>query len=129
MSVRVRENEGVTYLGKSFETNSHGFRDKPRAVIKPRETTRIAVLSRSYEMGTALSVEEVWPWKIEEKLGTGNEVLNFSVEAYNMVHIEATYHRFAKNFKPDWVIIPIYYEEIDTVIPIVSRSLLRRFQK
>lgn len=128
---RLKANLRTWYKGQAFSTNEHGFRDRNRSVIKTPGTMRIAVLGRSYEMGTGVSDRDVWPAILEQRYFSDRavEVMNFSVEAYSLSQVELTYHRFAKNFHPDFVIIPIYYEEIDTIVPLAALPLPTALQK
>ncbi|RYZ93509.1 MAG: hypothetical protein EOP06_00625 [Proteobacteria bacterium] len=93
-------------------------------MISDPQKGRIAVLGRSYEMGTGVADDETWPYFLENDFYRGKfEVLNFGVEAYSWVQIEATFHRFAKNFQPRCVLIPIFYEEIDSYTPLEAPPL------
>ena len=119
----LKPNLQTFYKGKNFTTNSQGFRDRNRTLLAPPQVRRIAVLGRSYEMGTAVGDHEAWPRVLETLLLPRNiEVLNFGIEGHGLAAMETVYHRYAKNYKPDWVILPIYYEEIDSMVPTRTPS-------
>lgn len=118
------------YKGRSFTTNSHGFRDHERSVIPKSGIPRIAVLGRSYEMGVGVKNEDTWPNRLEKQYFQDQvEVLNFGVEAYSWGQVEANFHRFAKNFKSNCVALPVFYEEIDTLVPSAASKLPSLWEK
>lgn len=127
---RLRSSVVTQYKGQAFATNAHGFRDRERAVVAEPGQSRIAVLGRSYEMGTGVADSQTWPALLEREFFQNHhrnhnkvEVLNFGVEAYSWQQVEATFHRFAKNFRPSCVLLPVFYEEIDTLIPTQAQTL------
>ncbi len=127
---KLRPSLDTFYKGQVFTTNSHGFRDRERSVIPTPERSRLAVLGRSYEMGTGVGDAETWPAQLEDQFFQGRtDVLNFGVEGYSMLQVEAAFHRFAKNFKAQCVLLPLFYEEIDTVIQLQANPLPTTLEK
>jgi len=123
---RIAPNASGFYKGRPFQANSMGFRDKERSIHPKPGVRRIAVLGRSYEMGTGVADGESWPSVLEDTYFSSEdaqaqfgsvEVLNFSVEGYTLNQLELVFYRFAKSRRPDWILIPVFYEEIDTLVP------------
>lgn len=113
---KLRPNLNTTFKGKSFKTNSSGFRDSEWL---DNNKMKIAVLGKSYAMGTGLNQGESWPDQLE-KMFKNVEVMNFSVEGYTISQHELLLHRFILGHKPDFLIIPIFFEELDFKIPLFA---------
>lgn len=103
-----------------FTTNQYGFRELDFEVRKKSGITRIAVLGRSTSMGTGVEDDELYSRQLQKILNENYpqqfEVLNFAVGAYRFPQMQAAYEMYVKKFKPDIVIWPIYYGEINKSI-------------
>lgn len=124
---KLRPNLKTIYKGKSFSTNSLGFRDTEW--LKDKKI-KIAVLGKSYAMGTGVNQGESWPDQLE-KMFNNVEVMNFSVEGYTIAQHEFLLHRFVLDKKPDFLILPIFFEELDfkvSLFPIPPVNLFDSYQ-
>lgn len=116
LSWKIKPNLNTTYKGKSFSTNSLGFRD---GEWLENNKIKVAVLGKSYAMGTGLAEGENWPDQLEDMFNNV-EVMNFSVEGYTISQHELLLHRFILGHNPDFLIIPIFFEELDFKIPFFA---------
>lgn len=124
---KLRPNLKSIYKGKSFSTNSLGFRDTEWS---KDNKIKIAVLGKSYAMGTGVNQGESWPDQLE-KMFNNVEVMNFSVEGYTISQHELLLHRFVLDKKPDFLILPIFFEELDfkvSLFPIPPANLFESSQ-
>jgi hypothetical protein len=93
--------------------NSHGFRDKERTLVKPKNTIRIAFLGDSMVEALQVPFENTAPQILEKKLNAMNspksspnyEVLNFGVGNFGLGQMLLTYKNIASKFDPDFVLV------------------------
>ena len=62
--------------------NNHGFRPPDRTFEKPADQRRIVVLGDSFVDGAEVGDDEVFTWKLNERLD-GFEVINLGVYGYS----------------------------------------------
>lgn len=97
------------------EINSHGYRDRERALTKVPGTVRIAVLGDSFVEAFQVPLEATFTYLLEERLneacgqGPGAyEVLSFGVSGFGTgQELETLRHRVLP-FDPDWVLLFLY---------------------
>lgn len=96
-------------------TNSHGLRDRERALPKPAGTVRIAVLGDSMAEGMQVALEETFPSVLETLLnaracfgGTRTEVINFAVQGYGTAQQYLTLDRRAWAYDPDVILLTLF---------------------
>jgi hypothetical protein len=99
------------FKGAPFNTNSEGWRSPAISLVKPSQTTRIAILGASVTMGAGVADDEVYSAQLQTLLNHQGletyEVLNFGVGGYTLEQMFAVYERYTKAFVPDILIIPI----------------------
>ncbi len=95
--------------------NSAGFRDRERALAKPKGTVRIAVLGDSYIEGLQVELDKTFPAVLERQLndcgafgGAAVEVLNFGVSSYGTAQQLLTYRYHASKYSPDLVLAAVF---------------------
>ncbi|MEJ2745741.1 MAG: SGNH/GDSL hydrolase family protein, partial [bacterium] len=98
-----------------IEFNSAGFRDRERALEKPHDTFRIAVLGDSYTVAFQVPVENTFCSVMEDELQKcANlkpqrvEVLNFGVSGYNTVQELILFRQCVKSYRPDMVLVAFF---------------------
>jgi len=102
----------ATFKGVPVRINSHGYRDRERTLEKPPGTWRIAALGDSVAFGWGVPQEDVFTWKMEERLnqrpdGYTYEVFNFGVPAYNTGQEVSAFENHVLAFDPDVVLMVI----------------------
>src|SRR5919108_5792949 len=93
--------------------NSHGFRDKERTYEKKEGTFRILALGDSYTEGVQVSLEQTFPYILEERLnseksGVRFEVLNLGVSGFGTAQEYLTLKHYGLEYKPDLVILNFF---------------------
>ena len=115
-----------TFLGKSLETNSHGFRGAETDRDKPAGVFRIAGLGDSVMFGWGVSQGECYLRVLERKLiglqdgARRFEVLNFAVPGYNTAMEVDVLEHTAIRFDPDLVILHVISNDVD--VPLFMRE-------
>lgn len=99
-----------------YAINEHGFRGPTCARRKPGRAFRIIALGDSFTFGTAVQLEETWPFLLERALAElvpelRFEVLNWGVPAYNTRQELALLARRAGAFEPDLVLLCAYVND------------------
>jgi hypothetical protein len=117
---RLRPGARSHYLGASFTTNQHGFRDREVTRETPAGVVRLAALGASITMGAGVGDAEVYPRRVQDRLDArwpGRfEVLNFGVGAYRGPQMARAYERDVAPFHPQVVLVPIYEREIGEAV-------------
>jgi len=107
------------YIGKHFETNRFGMRERDFSLEKKSGVKRIAGIGDSVQFGWGVLAEDSYLRVVEKKLmdETGElfETLNFSVPGYNTAMEVDTYEDRVRHFKPD--ILVLHFLENDFGIP------------
>lgn len=93
----------------TYGANRMGFFERDLPLEKPAGTRRVVVLGDSMTWGTT-TPEEAWPRRMEEALGPGVQVLNFSTYGYDPVQSRATLPE-AWPFSPDRVLLGAYWND------------------
>jgi hypothetical protein len=113
--------EGVVHI----QINSAGFRDRERAIRKPPDTLRVAILGDSMTMGGQVAGRETFSAVVERELaacprlnGRAVEALNFGVDGYGTAQELMTFRYHARQYAPDIVVLAVY-----TGNDIVNNSL------
>ncbi len=95
--------------------NQHGFRDKERSLLKPTNTTRIAVLGDSFVQAREVTPDETFTIIAEQELnnctvkkGQHFEILNFGVGAYNTAAELQLLRKRVWEFAPDVVVLAFF---------------------
>lgn len=103
--------EGTEYIS----INSDGNRDRERAIEKPKDTLRIAVLGDSFPAAYSVSAEGSFWGVLESKLGEcpalgGRkvEVLNFGVGGYGQAHELLMLRKRVWKYDPDVVMLAFF---------------------
>lgn len=86
-----------------IRTNSLGFRDDEWSIEK--KAFRIAVLGDSYMEALQIRDGKLLSDLLENRLGSGYEVMNFGISGYGTLHQYLAYHYFARQYKPDLVLL------------------------
>ena len=85
------------------EVNSHGYRDRPRALARTEGVARVAVLGDSVTFGQGVAMEQAFPWVAEEAL-EGVEVLNLGQSGFDIQQVVAMARHRLGVWKPDLVV-------------------------
>jgi len=100
--------EGATYV----TINSHGLRDHERAIAKPQDVIRIAVLGDSFAEAFQVPMEQAFWTVIEQKLSlcaasTGRkiEALNFGVSGFSTARELVLLRQRVWQYNPDIVLL------------------------
>jgi len=103
--------EGVAWS----KINSHGFRDRDRALIKPRGVYRVAVLGDSYTEARQVDMNKTFTALSEVELkrrhcfGESNvEVLNFGVPGYGTGQELLLLRERVWKFSPDMIVLQVF---------------------
>jgi lysophospholipase L1-like esterase len=112
--------------GALFETNSAGFRGPERTQRKPPGTFRIAVLGDSVAMGSGVTLEETYAYRLERALAAAHperrfEVLNFGVGGMNAWSVIDRLDRLALRYDPDLLVYGYTLNDIEG--PAYRRSV------
>lgn len=104
----VWKREGYAHI----EINGHGFRDRERTAVKPRDVFRIAVLGDSYVEALQVPLEQTFGYVLEQLLGDCKvrerkrfEVMNFGVSGYGTAQELLLYRHKVREFSPDLVLL------------------------
>ena len=103
--------EGIAWT----KINSHGYRDRERAVSKPPGIYRVAVLGDSYAEARQVAMDNTFTSLVEERLnrrrcyGEGRmEVLNFAVPGYGTGQQLLQLRERVWPFGPDMIVLQFY---------------------
>ena len=95
--------------------NSHGFRDREHALLRPAATFRIAVLGDSYTEARQVEMDSAYWAVLERELrgcaaleGKDIEVLSFGVGGYSTAQEYLTLHHDVWGFDPNLVLLAFY---------------------
>jgi hypothetical protein len=102
-----------TEEGRAFvRVNSAGQRDRPRAVDKPQDVYRIAVLGDAFSEGMQVPLDRTYWALLPERLascgfqpGKRIEVLNFGVRGYGTAQSYLMLQTVAIRYQPDLVLL------------------------
>jgi lysophospholipase L1-like esterase len=105
----ARPNARGLVAGALFETNSAGFRGRERTLEKPPDVFRIAVFGDSIAMGSGVTEEESYAFRLEGALaaarpGARFEVLNFGLGGLNARYAVDRLVRLALRYDPDLLV-------------------------
>lgn len=89
----------------TIDTNAYGMRMGEVNWQKPEGKIRVAVMGDSVAFGWGVSVEESFPSVLQQRLGDGYDVLNFSGPEYTTFHGLKQYEELVHNAKPDVLIL------------------------
>jgi lysophospholipase L1-like esterase len=120
-----------TFLGKSLETNSHGFRGAEIPKEKPERVFRIAGLGDSVMFGWGVNQNECYLQVLERSLvglerESGRfEVLNFAAPGYNTAMEVDVLEHVAMQFDPNLVILHVISNDVDVPLFMQKTQSLR----
>jgi lysophospholipase L1-like esterase len=106
----------------SFEklhTNRFGFRDEDfQTTAKPEGTYRLAFVGDSVTLGLRVEYEEIFvrrfdAWLRQEPLAMDVQALNFGVDGYNTLQVEALLGERVLDFQPDKVVYVMCLNDFD----------------
>ena len=108
-------NKSVTKKGEGLGQatfNKYGLPEPERALVKPANTVRVAVIGDSFVEALQVERKESFCYLLEQDLnkkypGTHFEVMNFGVAGYNLGQMYLRMKTLAFQFKPDMVILPV----------------------
>lgn len=132
--IRYKLKPGLRTINKglSFTTNSAGFRGPEIAREKPAGVFRIAVLGNSSCMGSGVADDEVYSHRLESRFDRESpgtvEVLNLAVAGYSLPQMLASYEAFARPYRPDAVIVPLYSTYSRVIEPVRRRRKAGPFE-
>ncbi len=95
------EREGHAFY---LSYNNHGFRPPDRSFEKPSDQRRIVVLGDSFVDGAEVGDDEVFTWKLNERLD-GFEVINLGVYGYSTSQELVMLQKYGLKYDPDMVLL------------------------
>ena len=106
----LKPNLDAYFKTKPFSTNSMGQRGKEYSRTKPENTIRIAVLGDSFTMGSGLTLEQTYPYKLEQLLNNTFEnqkfeVINFGVGGYSLLDYISMINYKVRPCNPDLILV------------------------
>ncbi len=125
----LKPNLEVQFQRAQVSINSCGMRDVERAVPKPLDTYRIALLGDSFTFGWGVEASETFARRLEDNLnrmanGAINfEVLNFGVPGYTTFQEVALFKESGLDFNPDEVLV--FFVQNDFDMPFFVQDLSR----
>lgn len=118
--------------GIRIDTNRWGMRDRDRAILKPPDTLRIAILGSSHVMGYGLPSKDMFEPLLEARLNSNRErdatfeVMNFSVTGQGPAAQTWMLQHRVPNFRPDLVIFFAHLVDFEWANTDVLWSLHRK---
>jgi hypothetical protein len=111
-TVKPNLDETAVSTAASFHlrTNEFGMRVTSPGDItldKPASKKRIAVIGDSLSFGWGVEAEQGFPALLQERLGGGFEVLNFSGPDFTSFHALKHYESLIHNFQPDILVLSL----------------------
>jgi hypothetical protein len=112
--------------GALFETNSAGFRGRERTLAKPPGVFRIAVLGDSIAMGSGVTEEETYAFRLERALAAAHpgrrfEVLNLALGGQNARSAVDRLVRLGLRYDPDLLVYGYTLNDVEG--PAYRRSV------
>jgi lysophospholipase L1-like esterase len=105
--------------GVEYKTNSLGFRGRDLNDLDPTPDDIILVLGDSYAFGYGVSLEESFPFLLEEDLSRKyphlpTKVINLGIPGYNTAQELATLREATRRLRPNLVLIAYHLNDIQT---------------
>lgn len=100
---------------KEFASNGLGLRSAPDeiALEKPDGVTRVLLVGDSFTHGDELPWNDTWSKQLQDRLGSGFQVLNGGVPGYGTDQALLRYEReLGDKLKPDFVVLGIVRDDI-----------------
>lgn len=90
-----------------YASSKEGIRSSQRGTVyaEKQDLPRIAIVGDSYTFGLEVPFESTWGNKLEAQLPVRTQVLNFGVDGYGVDQAYLRYHRDARLWHPDIVIL------------------------
>lgn len=104
---------------EKLHTNRFGFRDEDfQTTAKPGGTYRLAFVGDSVTLGLRVEYEEIFvrrfdAWLRQEPLAMDVQALNFGVDGYNTLQVEAQLGERVLDFQPDKVVYVMCLNDFD----------------
>jgi hypothetical protein len=95
-----------------LEFNAHGVRGADRAYAKPANVSRIVVIGDSCVDGYTVPTRDRLTEVMEQRLGTGVEVVNLGVAAYSTDQELLTLEREGWKYQPDAIVLVFTYRNV-----------------
>lgn len=102
-------NKSFTFKGKSYTTNSMGFRDREYSQQPDDETIRTIILGSSFAVGAGVADKEVFDVHLEEEMnkfnhGSQYEFINAGCSTYDLIDCLVRYDKDSiSTLSPDYV--------------------------
>lgn len=103
---RLRPDRTVTsrfFIGRTYRTNSLGF-NGPEVTPK-KNRTRIITMGNSCTFGWGVAIENSYPRRLEDLLGSGFQVINAGVPGYTSLQGKRLYRSDLRQLRPDIVTV------------------------
>ncbi len=97
------------------EVNADGLRDRAHPTERPEDTARVVVLGDSVAEGFGVRADETFPRILETRLdarGERVEVLSVAVRGWSTRQQRIAYHRIARRYRPDQVIVAAVLNDV-----------------
>lgn len=111
--------------------NSWGMRDRERALEKPDNVTRVALLGDSMIESVHVKPHETAAHLLEQKLnnqsGDSWEIMNFAAGGYSTYQEYLRYKQDVRKFKPDIVALVFYSNDLEANLEETVKSVGFRF--
>jgi hypothetical protein len=131
LSGELVPNSSTVFFEKTFSINQWGMRDRDYDLAKPAGTYRVALIGASIPMGWGVGDGETFEAFLEDRLNLENdqstyesyEILNFSVEGYNVLQNLYTLENKAFTFEPDAVFFIAHPKDGERVMVDLLRQI------
>jgi hypothetical protein len=122
--------------GAVATTNPWGMRDREYSMAKPEDTYRIVLAGASHELGMGVKDDETFENLVEDRLNQEREgvpymryeILNLSIGAASLFQKLARIEQIGFDFEPDAVILSVYVNDRNFILPHLSRTLREGFE-
>jgi lysophospholipase L1-like esterase len=129
--IRARATTSVVNGQELFRINSHGYRGREFAAVKPAGTTRIMFYGGSSVFDVDARGEDDWPHRVERNLAAGGfdnvEVINAGIPGFSSAEAVGTFFAEGHRFNPDYVVF--YGQWNDIKLLRSPEPLLRQFTR
>ncbi|NOQ64216.1 MAG: hypothetical protein GQ582_06865 [Methyloprofundus sp.] len=121
-------NQNAIFRTAFFQTNRFGLRDKEYPLLPDNNSTRIALLGGSIEMGAGVANTEIFEALVEDKLNSAQdsrhyEILNFATGEKNTLHHLYRLKHEVIDFQPRYLVIFQHSREWLVIVKSIQKFI------